>query len=299
MRFDIDCMLGHKHKSKTKWGAKKLKHRCTPAHIFWSFLLHQVRRGELALEDILSDAMAALSGGGGDSSGNGENGGGGGCGNSDIVGYTGNSPPVALSTIKNPKWQNWKTLLVSVLLVCGTAIAVMSCKKGCDPKTAKPGDECYQDTTTVTDPYAKAKKECENKSHPDSTYSWNDALKLCEATYTGQPPVEKEDVIIWYNVSSTNLCDNTDRSYAGVMSRTIIDSLRNLPTTGLIIPRVYCPDNRGPPESRITRMLDSLITWEPMGLTFRPDTMDVTNFDPADSIRAQTIKLLLTRKTQY
>ncbi|MCL2132117.1 MAG: hypothetical protein FWH36_06680, partial [Lentimicrobiaceae bacterium] len=90
--------------------------------------------------DILSDAMAALSGGG-DSGGNGENGGGGG-GNSDIVGYTGNSPPVALSTVKSLKWQNWKASLVSVLLFsAGLALIFNSCGK-CDKNAP---DKIFED----------------------------------------------------------------------------------------------------------------------------------------------------------
>ena len=202
-------------------------------------------------------------------------------------------------------------------IVLATAVIIffaIGCKKEKECDKNDPNSSCYvppvvnNPTDTIptgpVDPYAEAKEECAKKSHPDSTYSWNDALKLCEATYIGQPPEpEKEDVIIYYDLasgSSGSNCDGTkDNFYRIVMSRAIIDSLRSLPATGLIIPRVYCSDNRGPPESGVKRMLDSLIIWEPMGLTFRPDSMDVSNFYPNDSIRAQTIKLLLTRKTQY
>jgi len=109
-------------------------------------------------------------------------------------------------------------------------------------------------------------------------------------------PVVKEDVIIEYDLNSINNCDDTNNWYREVFSREKIKALKDLPTTGNIIPRVYCEDARGPPIGAVKRMLDSLEVWKP-DLTFEPDNMHVTRFYPEDSIRADLLfNLKLTRE---
>ena len=83
-----------------------------------------------------------------------------------------------------------RPLKTVVVVICGMAVVLVACKKDCK-KQPKPGFDivdCEYVPVNPNDPYAAAKQECANKSHPDSTYSWNDALKLCQATYIGQPP---------------------------------------------------------------------------------------------------------------
>ena len=87
-----------------------------------------------------------------------------------------------------------------VVLVTAIIFFIIGCKKEKECDKNDPNSSCYvppvinNPTDTIptgpVDPYAEAKEECAKKSHPDSTYTWNDALKLCEATYIGKPPVD-------------------------------------------------------------------------------------------------------------
>ena len=92
-----------------------------------------------------------------------------------------------------------------VLIIAGVVYTFVACNKQCAEKAGytvtKDGKKCVYTLIPVgptgptgptgpVDPYAEAKEECAKKNHPDSTYTWNDALKLCEATYIGKPPVD-------------------------------------------------------------------------------------------------------------
>jgi len=100
---------------------------------------------------------------------------------------------------------NWKNAATAVacLAVCSVFI---SCKKKCDPATAKPGDECYVEQS---DPYAADKAACAAKQHPDSTYVWNSVTNHCDATFTGLP-IEQRDTVLYFWYANDGLDVITD-----------------------------------------------------------------------------------------
>ena len=98
--------------------------------------------------------------------------------------------------------------LAAVLFIAGLLVTGVSCKKPCDPKTAKPGDECYVEQPQP-DPYAAAKEACAAKHHPDSTYTWNPATNHCDATFTGQPLEQRDTVLYFWQGSGLKVIKDT------------------------------------------------------------------------------------------
>ena len=110
------------------------------------------------------------------------------------------------------------------------------------------------------------------------------------------PPIDRKDVYLPYDLSAKNNCDGDNNFYGDVLSESKIQALKEDPETGKIIPRVNCTDARGSTVEDVTQMVNHLLTVKDLGLTFEPDNMYVDDFDPADSIRAaKELQLSMTR----
>ncbi len=94
MKTGIDCMLGRAQDHRER--KPKNKHRCTIADTFWSFKINLIRQGLLKIEDVVAEAIAKLFGAFGSMEGSSS----GASGNSEVEGYTGNSPPIAACPIE-------------------------------------------------------------------------------------------------------------------------------------------------------------------------------------------------------
>lgn len=107
MKTGIDCTLG-RAQDKVRSISGRNKHRWTIADIFWSFKLNQVRQGLATLKDLEVEAMAAVSGGGDGFTG--DNGSGSGS-SSEVIGYTGNSPPILVDSLTSVSLkQGWDVI---------------------------------------------------------------------------------------------------------------------------------------------------------------------------------------------
>ena len=106
-----------------------------------------------------------------------------------------------------------------------------------------------------------AQKECENKNHQDSTYTWVD--NKCVATFTGTPIIQKDTTLLW-NIPNSN--GAIESGNIGFPTRFQLDSVQKLPGVGNIVLKLYTADQRGPSQANISRLVDSLTVWVQDGL---------------------------------
>lgn len=181
----------------------------------------------------------------------------------------------ARNLLTHPKAKS--AAIAMALMLIWSAVMMTSCDKKCyDPKDPK----------------------CENYVPPviDDTIPDNpvDTTPDNPVDTTPDDPVEpqKQDVRIGWSLNSKdagNLCDGKLTGYGKVLTGEIVDSLKNLPTTGNISAYVYCDDGRGPPQISVQNMITRLILVRDKGVIFEPDTLYIydNSFTIVDSTNAQ------------